>query len=152
MHCFGTISQNPPNILIKKSKKYQKLFGISLVPLLPFLGSLSVTPPGDHGGGGYNKNFTFKVKANFGCTPPPVITGGGGGWHLNYPKTVSRWERSPILILTFTFKNMGFYSWKMVQTKANFGQKRLHLHTFYKILPIFLKKRVKSTKFFLVPV
>ena len=36
------------------------------------------------GGGGYNENFTFKVKANFGCTP--LTTGGG---RLNFEEILS---------------------------------------------------------------
>ena len=43
---------------------------------LPFLCNLSCTSPRDHRGG-YNQNFTFKVKANFGCTPPPWSQGRG---------------------------------------------------------------------------
>ena len=52
-------------------QEVQKLAGKNFWSCLPFLCSLSRTPPprGDGGGGGYNQNFTFKVKANFGCTP-----------------------------------------------------------------------------------
>ena len=69
------------------SENKKKHLVVALV-LLPFLGSLSVTPPVITGG--VQPKFAFTLNVKFLLYPPP--RDHRGGWHLNYPKTVNHFN------------------------------------------------------------
>ena len=80
--------QNPEWVInlskILPKKNFER---INCMSNLPFLGSLSVTPPGDHGGGGTTKIWLYFKRKIF-VIPPPVIT---GGVTLKLPKNGKHW-------------------------------------------------------------